>query len=134
MATNGLSTTYGGIEGEGLLKISVAATASSATVLPEGFNEECFIEVFIKQGTGYGSFYVYNPGSTTEPIRILANSSAVGTAGANTPVVQAALSTGTINGAHIVYFVKNATTGKCSIIQTASATNAAATVWMRRIG
>jgi hypothetical protein len=135
MATNPLSTTFGGVEGEGFIKFEVAATASAVgKVLPDQFNEECFVEIYAKQGTGYGVFYVYNPGGTSAPVRVLANSSTVGTAGADVPVVQAALSSGTVNGAHILYFYKDATSGKCQVRQTANATFAAATVWIRKVG
>lgn len=138
MATNGLSTTYGKQEGEGWFKFDIAATASTVgMVLPDSFNEECFIEAVIKQGTATHSFMIYNPGGTTIPVRIVPHPNVAlasyVAAGANVPMLVPELSTGTINTNHTTFLVKNATTGKCDIRQTAG-TGTANTVWVRRIG
>jgi hypothetical protein len=135
MATNGLSTTFSGVEGEGWIKFNLPATASSARALPDQFNEECFVQVVVKQGSGWLITEIYNPGGTTAPERLRPGgvSTAV-TAGADTPNIVGVKSDGTINTAHTVYFFKNATTGKCDIRQTSSATLATADVWVRKIG
>jgi hypothetical protein len=136
MATNGLSTTFGGVEGEGWIKFNLPATASSARALPDQFNEECFVQVVVKQGNGWLITEFYNPGGTTvaERLRPGGINTANVAGDGNNPHIAAVLSTGTVNTNHTVYFFKNATTGKCDIRQTASSTLTTADVWVRKIG
>ena len=135
MATNGLSTTFGGVEGEGWIKGTLAA-ASAKITLPDQFNEECFIEAIVNQGGVYLHSTFYNPGSTTVPVRLRPGgiSTAAATGGTTDPALTPALSTGTINANHTLYLHKDATSGKCDIRQTSSATLTSATVWVRKIG
>jgi hypothetical protein len=138
MATNPLSTTFGNVEGEGWLKFSVAAAASSVGMaLPDQFNEECFCEVFIIQGTNAttsgGLFYVYNPGSTTVARVMRPQSVAATTPTAAIPGLAAALSSSAVSDNHTLSFHKDASSGKCQIRQT-SGTGTAATVWIRKVG
>lgn len=135
MATNGLSTIYGGVEGEGFIKISVTTTQAATTVLPSQFNEECFIECWIAVGTNYSVFYVYNPGSTTAPQLVLANRSTAGTAATGQPLLSIS-NNSTYTTAFSIFLFKDAD-GKCSIRQNNNATGSnreAATVWIRKVG
>lgn len=133
MATNGLSTTYGDLLGEGWLKFDVPNTSgTTAKVLPAGYNEECVIEFIIKMGTGYSLQSVYNPGGTTDAGFALLP--APGTAGADIGVMKPVKSDGTLNTTHVINLVKDATTGALSVRQNTSASRNAATIWCRRIG
>lgn len=135
MATNGLSTIYGGVEGEGFIKISVTTTQAATTVLPSQFNEECFIECWIAVGTKTAVFYVYNPGGTSAPVVVAANRSTIPAAATTEPTLAAA-NNAAYTAAYTVYFHKDAD-GKCSIRQNNNATagnREAATVWTRKIG
>lgn len=133
MATNGLSTTFGDLLGEGWLKFDVASTSgTTAKVLPAGYNEECVIQFIIKMGTGYSLQSVYNPGGTTSAGFALLP--APGTAGTDVGVINPVKSDGTLNTTHVINLVKDATTGALSVRQNTSATRNTATIWCRRIG
>lgn len=135
MATNPLSTTFGGVEGEGYIKISVGTGQAATTVLPSQFSEECFVEVVVNTGNLYNSWIIYNPGSTTAPQFVLANGSSAVGVGTGVPTISIA-NNAAYTTAYTIYFYKDAD-GKCSIRQNNNGTAAnreARTVWIRKIG
>lgn len=135
MATNGLSTTYGGVDGEGWIKISVGTGQAATTVLPSQFNEECFVEAVINTGTTYNAWIIYNPGSTTSPQFVLANGSTAAAVATGVPTISIA-NNAAYTTAFAIYFYKDAD-GKCSIRQNNNGTlsnREARTVWIRKVG
>ncbi len=138
MATNGLSTTFSGVEGEGYIKISVPTTqGATARQLPDQFNDECFIEVILQMGTGAttNSFVAYNPGGTTSPALVLANGSTAVTGITNVPRLGIA-SDAAYTTAFNIFLYKDAN-GRCSIRQNNNGTGSnreQATAWVRKIG
>lgn len=135
MATNGLSTTYGGVEGEGYIKISVGTGQAATTFLPSQFNEECFIEVVVNTSTTYNSWIIYNPGSTTDPQFVLANGSTAVAVGTGVPAIAIANNVA-YTTAFAIFFHKDAD-GRCSIRQNNNGTGSNRqdrTVWIRKVG
>ena len=133
MAANGLSTTYGGVDGEGWIKITVGTTSgATAATLPEHWKEEGFYEFVVLMGGAYAENFVYNPGGTSSAGSALLP--APGTAGTAVGVINPVKSDGTLSTTHVINLVKDATTGVYSIRQNTSANRNAATVWARRTG
>lgn len=138
MATNGLSTTYNGVTGEGWIRFTVPDTASATVALPDEWKDECVLEcIMLVAGGSYQFTYIYNPQTVTSiPIRIGVQGAAVTAGAADVSVLTPALlGTTVVNAASLVYIQKDNTTGKLRILQSSNATREEVTFGLiRRIG
>lgn len=138
MATNGLSTTYNGVTGEGWIRFTVPDTASATVALPDEWKDECVLEcIMLVAGGTYQMSVIYNPQSVTAiPERIGFQGTAVTTGASNVSVLTPALlGTTAVNVAQQVYLQKDNTTGKLRILQSSNATREEVTFGLiRRIG
>jgi hypothetical protein len=138
MATNGLSTTFNGVTGEGWIRFTLADTASVSVALPDEWKDECVLEcIMLVAGGSYQFTYIYNPQTVTSiPIRIGVQGTTVVDGASNVSVLTPALlGTTAVNAASLVYIQKDNTTGKLRILQSSNATREEVTFGLiRRIG